>query len=317
MAAVVGYGGTQVLRGRLRVGTVIAFYGFVTQLFDPLSGAAELYARTQKTFASIRQVQNVLNLVPSISNAHAAATLSDLQPVDIEFCGVEFSYAGSKSRLWVPSLLIGAGDHIAIAGENGAGKSTLVKLLARLYDPLRGTVTLAGQNVKNIELRSLRRAVCYLSREPALFDGSILSNLLFVSPEASIEDLKRALQLTEMADIVASLPGGLGQRIGPDGCQLSGGERQRLALARALLLRPQVLILDEATSCLDPAAEVQILRQLRCHLRLSSLIVISHRHSTFSIFGRILFLSHGQIVSDGNAFVPVPSEKGSFPTICS
>jgi ABC-type bacteriocin/lantibiotic exporter with double-glycine peptidase domain len=307
MAAVIGSGGMQVLRGRLSVGTVIAFYGFVTQLFDPLSGAAELYARTQRTFASIRQVQNVLSLVPSVTNAHVAVALSGRQRADIEFRGVEFRYAGNQSRLWVPSWRVAAGDHIAIAGENGSGKSTLAKLIARLYDPLQGTVTLAGQDVKNIDLRRLRRAVSYLSRDPALFDGSILSNLLFVCPEASSQDLERALQATEMADFVASLPDGLGQRIGPDGCQLSGGERQRLALARALLQRPQVLILDEATSCLDPATETKVLYQLRCHLPLCSLILISHRQSTFSTFGRTIFLSQGRIISDGNAFVPVLS----------
>jgi ABC-type multidrug transport system fused ATPase/permease subunit len=310
MTAVVGYGGVQVLRGRLSVGTVIAFYGFVTQLFDPLSGATELYARTQKTFASVRQVQNVLSLVPSVTNSHAAVVLSDPHPADIEFCGVEFSYAGGKNRLWVPSLLIGASDHIAIAGENGAGKSTLVKLLPRLYDPLRGTVTLAGQNVKTIDLGSLRRTVCYLSRDPALFDGSILSNLLFVCPERGTQDLEWALQVTEMAEFVSSLPDGLEQRVGPDGCQLSGGERQRLALARALLRRPRVLILDEATSCLDPAAETRIFKQLRCHLRLCSLIVISHRQSTLASFGRTILLSQGRIISDGNAFVPVLSRHG-------
>jgi len=299
-SAVIGYGGKNVLTGRLSIGGLVAFYGLVTQLFDPLSGASELYARAQKTFASIRQVQAAFALRPAVTNAAGALVLSREHSADVEFAAVEFGYAWNKNLLHVPSLRVLAGEQIAIAGANGAGKSTLVRLLARLYDPVSGEVRFGGENLRNIQLKSLRQKVCYLPRDPVLFDGSIASNLLFVRPSASKQELEKAMQMVELEALVQSLPGGLRQRIGPDACQLSGGERQRLALARAFLQQPRVLILDEATSCLDAFAEARILQELRRNLSLSTFIVISHRPSTFSTFSRVLLLSRGQIVSDGD-----------------
>jgi ABC-type multidrug transport system fused ATPase/permease subunit len=272
----------------------------VTQLFDPLSGASELYARAQKTFASIRQVQAALSLRPSVTSAAGALPLSTKDTAAIEFANVEFGYSRNKDLLHVPSLRILPGEQIAIAGENGAGKSTLVRLIARLYDPVSGEVRLGGKDLRKIDLKSLRHSVCYLPRDPVLFDGSIASNLLFVRPSASEQELEEAMQRVGLTTLVRSLPGGLRQRIGPDGCQLSGGERQRLAVARALLQQPRILILDEATSCLDSSSEEKIIRGLRRNLNLSTLIVISHRLSTFSTFGRVLLLSRGRIVSDGD-----------------
>lgn len=310
MSAVIGYGGTSVLAGTLSIGSLVAFYGFVTQLFDPLSGASELYARAQKTFASIRQVQNALSLRPSVTNASGALMLSRQHPADVEFAAVEFGYSRNKGLLRVPSLRISAGEHIAIAGENGAGKTTLVRLIARLYDPVSGTVRLGGEDLRNIHLKSLRQSVCYLPRDPVLFNGSIASNLLFVRPGASEQELEEAMQMVELTALIRSLPGGLRQRIGPDGCQLSGGERQRLALARAILQQPRVLILDEATSCLDPCAEASILQEFRRSLSLSTFVVISHRFSTFSTFDRVLLVSRGHIVSDGDSCSFLAMDRG-------
>jgi ABC-type multidrug transport system fused ATPase/permease subunit len=301
MSAVIGYGAKSVLAGTLSIGSLVAFYGFVTQLFDPLSGASELYARAHKTFASIRQVQAAFALRPSVTNAVGALMFSMHSTPEIDFANVKFGYARKKDLLDVPSLRILRGEHIAIAGENGAGKSTLVRLIARLYDPVSGEIRLGGEDIRKIHLKSLRQSVCYLPRDPALFDGSIASNLRFVRSAASEQEMEDAIRMVELADLVESLHDGLHQRIGPDGCQLSGGERQRLALARAILQQPRILILDEATSCLDPSAEASILLGLRNNRSLSTLIVISHRLSTFSPFGRVLLLSRGRIVSDGDS----------------
>jgi ABC-type multidrug transport system fused ATPase/permease subunit len=298
MSAVIGYGGWGVLVGSLSLGSLVAFYSFVTQLFDSLSGAAELYARAQRTFASIRQLQAVFALHPSITNS--------LVPVDLptehwalEFKAVEFGYE-HETILSVPCLRIAAGEKMAIIGENAAGKSTLARLIPRVYDVRSGAIYLGGQDIRNIPLKSLRQAICYIPRDPVLFDGTISSNLRFVRPGASDRELREALCLTELGDVVAALPGGLHHRIGPDGCQLSGGQRQRLAIARTLLQRPQILILDEATSCLDPASEAVILSNVLNHLSTSTLIVVSHRASTVATFRRILVLSAGRIV-EGSA----------------
>ncbi len=296
LCAVIGYGGASVVAGSLSVGSLVAFYGFVTQLFEPLSGATELYARAQKTFASVRQIQSVLALRPKVEQAPEALQLSaDHQP-KIEFAAVEFGYPRQKDLLHVPALQIMAGEHVAMAGANGAGKSTLGKLMVRLYDPVRGSIRLGGEDIRNIRLESLRRHICYLPREPVLFEGTLASNLRLVRSTSRQHDLEEAIEAVGLSSFVATLPDGLRQRIGPGGCQLSGGQRQRLAIARALLQRPRVLILDEATSCLDAPGEAAVLENIRRHLPVSTLVVVSHRFSTFSGFRRILTVSAGRIV---------------------
>lgn len=318
MCAVIGYGGESVLAGRLSVGSLVAFYGFVTQLFEPLSGAADLYARAQKTFASIRQVQSALALCPSVANAPSAVHLSKHHRPQIEFAAVEFGYQRQQDMLLhIPALRILAGEHVAMAGENGAGKSTLAKLIARLYDPVRGSIRLGGEDIRNIQLESLRRHVCYLPRDPVLFDGTLIFNLRFVQPAASEHELAEVLQSVGLSALVATLPDGLRQRIGPGGCQLSGGERQRLAIARALLQQPRVLILDEATSCLDPVAEELVIHNIRRNLSASTLIVVSHRLTTFSAFTRVLILSNGRIVSDGGPDSFMLSRANNRPPVIS
>jgi ABC-type multidrug transport system fused ATPase/permease subunit len=300
MCTVIGYGGERVVAGTLSMGSLVAFYGFVTQLFDPLSGAAELYARAQKTFASIRQVQSAFALRPLVTDSCAAVSLSKEHSARIDFAGVHFGYARRVDLLHIPSLCILPGEHLAIAGENGAGKSTLVKLIVRLYDPASGSIRLGGEDIRNMQLKSLRQNVCYLPRDPALFDGTIASNLRFVKPAASDRELEEAIRAVGLSDLIRSLPDGTRQRIGPGGCQLSGGERQRLAIARTLLQQPRILILDEATCCLDPSAERALFQTLRRNLSFSTLLVISHRESTLSVFRRVLVLSEGRIIQDGS-----------------
>lgn len=307
MSAVIGYGGIKVVAGTLSLGSLVAFYSFVTQLFDPLSGAAELYARAQRTFASIRQLQAILDLFPSVRDLSVCA---DFPKRDwrLEFSGVEFGYERQQKTLHVPSLRIAAGEKIAIVGDNGAGKSTLARLITRLYDVRSGSIQVGGTDIRNILLKSLRHSTCYIPRDPALFDGTLRANLRFVRPGASDCELEEAVRMADLADAVAALPEGLHQRIGPDGCQLSGGQRQRLAIARALLQRPQILILDEATSCLDPTSEALILRNICAHLPATTLIVVSHRASTVSAFSRILILAGGRIVEDINRKAWNPAE---------
>lgn len=299
MCAVIGYGGEMVLSASLSVGGLVAFYGLVTQLFDPLSGAADLYARSQKTFASVRQLTSCLELQPSVTNAAATVCLSQEHPSQIDFAQVGFGYRRQKNMLHISSLRILSGEQVAIAGENGAGKSTLAKLIARLYDPDSGSIHIGNVDIRNIQLKDLHRHICYLPPAPVLFDGTLLFNLRFVRPAATNHEIEEAIRSVGLSQFVTALPDGLRQRVGPGGCQLSGGQRQRLAIARAILQQPGILILDEATSCLDPASERAILENIRRSLAASTLIVISHRPSTFSTFDRLLVLSRGEIIEDG------------------
>lgn len=314
MSAVIGYGGWRVVDGTLSLGSLIAFYSFVTQLFDPLSGAAELYSRAQKTFASIRVIRSVLATQPAIVDAPGARSTLASEVQEIEFAGVEFGYERQKRLLRIPSLRIPAGDKLAIAGENGAGKSTLAKLIARIYDVDSGSVRIGGEDVRNIQLDCLRAQVNYVPREAALFGGTVAFNLRFARPTASDMELMEAVQSAGLCDLIRRLPDGLAQKIGPGGCQLSGGERQRVAIARALLQQPRILILDEATSCLDPYSEELILQNIFSVLCDSTVIVVSHRQSTLSLFGRRIFMSGGEVVSDDKADRSNPSGARSRVT---
>src|ERR1019366_83490 len=172
------------------------------------------------------------------------------------------------------------GEQVAIAGENGAGETTLAKLIARLYDPDSGSIRIGNIDIRNIQLEDLHRYICYLPPNPVLFDGTLSFNLRFVRPAAPDGEVQEAIRSVGLAQFVAALPDGLRQQIGPGGCQLSGGQRQRLALARAILQQPRIMILDEATSCLDTSSEKAILGDIRRGLTASTLIVISHRPST-------------------------------------
>jgi ABC-type bacteriocin/lantibiotic exporter with double-glycine peptidase domain len=313
VGAVIGYGGVRVLGGGLSIGGLVAFYGFVSQLFEPLSGTAELYARCQKTFASVRQVQCAFALQTKVANAPDAVPLVSNHKTAIEFRDVMFSYLRQKYTLHVPALRIREGEHLGIAGDNGAGKSTLGKLMVRLYDPVQGSVRCGNQDIRNVRLDSLRKHIGYLAREPAFFEGTIASNLCLVKPGVTEQDLNDAIQMVGLSGFVSSLPQGLHQRIGPSGCQLSGGQRQRLALARMILQRPRILILDEATCGLDAEGEALVLKNLRRWLDSSTIIVVSHRLSTFSHLERILTLRAGRIVGDERPVIAPGSQNIFYP----
>jgi ABC-type multidrug transport system fused ATPase/permease subunit len=298
MCTVIGLGGWNVLTGSLTVGGLVAFYTYLTQLFEPLSGAAEIYVRAQKTCACIRQVQAVLALEPSIKNSSTAINLPEGIPWAVDVADVCFSYPGNRGLLSIPHLNIGAGERLAIVGENGAGKSTLAKLLARLYEVNSGSISVAGYDVRKIEIDSLREHICYAPQQPILFDTTLAGNLRLGSVTASDAELEKAVGEVGLKAWVGTLEEGLNQRIGPGGSKLSGGQRQRLGIARAILQRPRILILDEATSSLDAGAEQQLLCHLGEILPGSTIVVISHRPSALHCVRRVIVLEAGRIVED-------------------
>ena len=298
MASVIGYGGWSVLEGTLTVGGLVAFYTYLTQLFEPLSGVAETYARAQKTFASIRRVQGVLALEPTIKSCRTAITFPQGQRWTMELADVRFGYPRGDGLLRISRLEIRAGEHVAIVGENGAGKSTLAKLMARLYDVDSGSISVAGRNVREIGIESLREHVCYVPPHPVLFNTTLRGNLRLGKGTASDEELRGVLEHVGLATWICGLQEGLNQRIGPGGHQLSGGQRQRLGIGRAILQRPRILILDEATSSLDAGSEQQLLGSLRRILPGTTVIVISHRLSALHCVDRVILLEAGRIVED-------------------
>ncbi len=304
-ASVIGYGSMRVVDGSLTVGGLIAFYSLVVQLFEPLASVADLYARAQKAFAGVRQVRATLNLVPSIFNSQEMKPLTPARPHRIEIINLKFAYHPHQCVLLVPSLRINPGESVGITGENGAGKSTLGKLIARLYDVDSGSIRIAGQDVRNIDLECLRRYIAYLPREPVLFSGTLASNFRFVKPSVQDREITEVLELVGLNSLIANSAAKLHQTIGPEGCQLSGGQRQRFAIARIFLLEPKIVILDEATSCLDESSEVSLIRTIRSILTTSTLIVVSHRSSLLAQFERVLVVSGGKVCSDTKPHHPM------------
>ena len=300
MSAVIGLGGWSVFTGSLTVGGLVAFYTYLTQLFEPLSGAAETYVRAQQTCASIRQVQAVLALKPAIKTRPTAIRFPQNHPWTIEIADVCFGYPKTRGLLSIPYLNIRAGEQVAIVGENGAGKSTLAKLLARLYDADTGSILVAGRDVRNIEIGSLREHVCYAPPYPILFDTTLASNLRLGKTTASDAELEAVVADVGLTAWVRTLQAGLDQRVGPGGSCLSGGQRQRLGVARAILQHPRVLILDEATSSLDAGSEQQLLSRLHDVLPGSTLIVISHRLSALLCVARVIVFEAGRVVDDAS-----------------
>ena len=299
-AVIIGFGARAALRGVMTVGGLVAFYSYVFQLFDPLSAALETYARAQRTFSSIRRLQAILALRPTVTDHNCGPEMPPSTACNIRFTGVFFGYQRQKSFLSIPSLTIESGAHVAIVGENGAGKSTFAKLAARLYDPDHGSLTIGESQVKNIPLEQFRSLVCYVPAIPVLFDETLAENLRLGNPLIGVRQLEGIIDFLELRAFVASLPHGLSEPLGPAACQLSGGQRQRLALARALLRRPRILILDEATSALDPPAELSILRRIPEFLPGVTIIFVSHRLGNVAWMDRVLVFHHGRIVEDGH-----------------
>jgi ABC-type bacteriocin/lantibiotic exporter with double-glycine peptidase domain len=301
ISATIGYGGVKVLSGDLTIGSLVAFYSYLSQLFDPLSGAMEMYARAQKTFSSIRRVRAALAVQPSIGESVHAVRLPPNPSSDIEFHDLRFAYPGQKELLHIPHLRIRAGECVALVGENGAGKSTLAKLAARLYDPDLGQVSYGGVDLRAIPLKELRSLAAYLPATPVLFDDTFEGNLRLGRPQATDQELAEVLSVVDLAGFVESFPLLYKQPLGPGGSRLSSGQQQRVALARALLKRPRILILDEATSSMDAAVEQVVLDRTRLFLSSSTILLLSHRLSSIRWADRVIVLEAGKIVRDGNS----------------
>jgi ABC-type multidrug transport system fused ATPase/permease subunit len=275
MASVLSYGGYQVMRGTLTAGGLVAFYGYTLQLFMPLYGVVDIYAKVQRVAASARRLIEISEAKTVLRDGVMPLRVD--APAAVELRDVCFSYHSDRPVLNALSLVVNRGERVALAATSGNGKSTIAKLVARMYDVGAGTVLLDGTDVRDIKLKSLRAAVIFVPQDPVLFDVTLRENLLYGNPRASQEELDLVTKLAQLDVLIRRLPKGLDESLGPRGNRLSGGERQRVALARALLQHPKVLILDECTSALDELTEKRLLNALHHHLHDVTTIIISHR----------------------------------------
>jgi len=296
-AAILFGGALAVGRGTLSLGGLVAFISLLVLLIWPIESLGEILAMAEEATSAAERVYEVFDTVPTILDrpeAHDLATATG----HVRFEGVGFRYGDQDWILRDVDLEIRPGETLALVGVTGSGKTTLTSLLPRLYDVSDGRVTLDGTDVRDLTLSSLRRHVGVAFEEPTLFSASVRENLLLGWPEATEHDIDVALEVAQ-AEFVRDLPWGLDTRVGEQGLSLSGGQRQRLALARAIIGRPQVLVLDDPLSALDVHTESMVEEALRRVLQGVTALLVVHRPSTLALADRVAFLHEGTIAAVG------------------
>jgi ATP-binding cassette, subfamily B, bacterial len=297
--AVLLLGARLAFRGDVTAGTVVAFLGYLGGLFGPVRGLSGLYGTVHRASASLDELLAILDAPEGVSDHPTAMSLARVNG-RIEFRGVKFGYPGaSVPVLGGIDLLAEPGQTVALVGPSGAGKSTLMALLQRFYDPTEGAVLLDGMDLRLLRQQSLRRHIGAVHQDSFLFDDTVRNNIAYGSPDKPLEAVVEAARAAQAHEFILRLPKGYATRIGEGGGRLSGGERQRLAIARALLKDPPILIFDEATSALDSESEVLVQRALADLLRGRTAFVIAHRLSTVVSAHQILVLRDGRILERG------------------
>ncbi|MCW2140887.1 ABC-type multidrug transport system, ATPase and permease component [Actinoplanes cyaneus] len=317
VALVYGLGGYYALRGTLDPGNVVALAILLTRLYAPLTSLASARVEVMSALVSFERVFEVLDLKPLIEEKPDARAVPD-GPVSVEFDAVRFAYPsadkvslasleevatldtrGGTEVLHGVTFKASPGEMIALVGSSGAGKSTMASLLPRLYDAGEGAVRLAGVDVRDLTAASLRDTLGMVTQDGHLFHDSVRANLLLARPEATEAEVWEVLERARIADLVKSLPDGLDTVIGERGYRLSGGERQRLTIARLLLAKPRVVVLDEATAHLDSTSEQAVQAALAEALAGRTAVVIAHRLSTVRAADQILVIEEGRVVERG------------------
>jgi ATP-binding cassette subfamily B protein len=299
LAAILLVGGRQVIDGSLTLGAFTAFYAYMLMLISPMRTLGVFLGMAQRAVASGARVFQILDRAPEMTVPEGAPALP---PGDghVELRGVSVTYEGTREpALRDVDLDVPAGTTIALVGTTASGKTTLVSLIPRLYDATAGQVLVDGADVREVQLESLRHATALVTDDPFLFSASVHENIAYARPDASREDVEEAARRAQAHEFVTALPEGYDTLIGERGLTLSGGQRQRLAIARALLADPRILILDDATSSVDASTEQEIKGALREVMRGRTTFVIAHRLSTIALADEIAVLEHGRIAARG------------------
>ena len=297
---VLWFGGSFVIDGAngMTLGLVATFALFIERFFAPIQELATRYETLQSAMASGERIFEILDIEPEITDAPDAQELGEISG-EIRFADVSFGYEPAVPVLHGIDLRARPGDTIALVGATGAGKTTIINLLFRFYEVTSGTITVDGHDVRNVTQRSLRRRMALVLQEPTLFSGSIHENIAYGRPTATRAEVVAAARAVGFDEFVQSLPFGYDTQIEERGGGLSIGQRQLVSFARALLLNPRVLVLDEATSAVDAETEAYIQRGLETLMAGRTAIVIAHRLSTVRRATEILVLEHGRIAERG------------------
>jgi ATP-binding cassette, subfamily B, bacterial len=299
LAVVLGYGGYLYFGGAVTLGTLFAFMLYVQNFFDPVQQLSQLYSTFLSATAALDKIMDVLDEEPQVLDEPSAR---ELPPVEghVRFEHVRFGYQDGPDVLPDLDLDVPAGTTAALVGHTGAGKSTIAKLLARFYDPRAGRITIDGIDLRDVRQASLRRQLGIVPQEGFLFAGTVAENISFGRPDATGEEIVRAAQAVGAHEFILRLENGYETEVQERGSRLSLGQRQLVALARALLADPRILILDEATSSVDIGTERKIEQALRLLLSGRTAFIIAHRLSTIRDADLIVVLEHGRIVEQGS-----------------
>jgi len=298
-AALLAIGGTMVLHHTLSAGALVAFFLYLGRLFQPIQLLVQQYNTYQQGQSSITKLRALVDTEPEVVEALDA---SELPPIEgrIAFEHLSFGYLPDRLVIEDVDLVIEPGQTVAFVGPTGAGKSTLAKLVTRFYDPTEGRITIDGHDLRDVTMRSLRRQLGVVPQEPFLFAGTIGDNIAFARPTATDAELREAVERVGLTDVIDAMPEGIDTVVHERGQTLSSGERQLIALARAFLAHPRVLVLDEATSNLDLQSETKIESALDVLLENRTAILIAHRLSTAMRADRIAVVDEGRIIEVGS-----------------
>jgi ATP-binding cassette subfamily B protein len=299
LLAVLWLGGRSVISGDLSLGSFVAFNAYVTMLVWPLRVLGQRVTTLQKAVGASARISEVLAVEPQLRDPRHPEVLERPVRGDVRLEGVQFGHEGGRPVLDGLDLHVAPGESLALVGATGSGKSTVAGLLARLYDPDAGSVSLDGHDVRALRISDVRGAVALVFEETFLFTDTVRENIRFARPDAHDENVERAAELAGAAEFIADLPDGYDTLLGERGFSLSGGQRQRVAIARAILADPAVLVLDDATSAVDATKEHEIRAALTTVMSGRTTLVIAHRPATIALADRVAVLEGGRIVEQG------------------
>lgn len=300
LSGVLWFGGRRVIEGGLTIGEFMAFLGAAGTLPTPLSRLSASYGGLNQALGAAERVFGLLDQTPEVEEPEDAMSIPEPVEGRIDFDGVRFAYRPSEPVLHDIELTVMPGEVVALVGPSGSGKTTIVNLIPRFYQPTSGKVYIDGCDISKVTLSSLRRQIGLVPQETVLFSVSIAENIRYGSRRAGMKDIVEAAKLANAHDFIMELPLEYDTPVGEKGVALSGGERQRIAIARAILRDPRILILDEATSSLDPESEAAVQEALTRLFRNRTTLVIAHRLSTIQMADRILVIDKGRIIESGN-----------------